>query len=45
MVLFRPSVEFVVQVVGELARVEGECVLLTEDEYCKTHEVRRLTKP
>ena len=33
--LFRPSVEFAVRVVGELARAEGECVLRTEDEYCK----------
>ena len=34
--LFRPSVEFAVRVVGELARAEGECVLRTEDEYCNT---------
>ena len=32
---YRPSVEFAVRVVGELARAEGECVLRTEDEYCK----------
>ena len=30
--LFRPSVEFAVRVVGELARAEGECVLRTVDE-------------
>ena len=32
---FRPSVEFAVLVVGELARAEDENVLRTEDEYCK----------
>ena len=35
MSLLRPSVEFAVQVVGELAQAEGECVLRTEDKYCK----------
>ena len=33
--LFRPSVECAVRVVGELARAEGECILQSEDEYCK----------
>ena len=33
--LSRPSVEFAVRLVGELARAEGECILQTEDEYCK----------
>ena len=34
-VLFRPSVEFSVLVVGELARAKGKRVFRTEDEYCK----------
>ena len=33
--LFRSSVEFAVRIRGELPRAEGECVLQTEDEYCK----------
>ena len=33
--LFRSNAEFAVRVVRELGRDEGECVLRTEDEYCK----------
>ena len=40
---FRPSVEFAVRVDGEQARVEGECVLLVEDEYC--NHTRRGSDP
>ena len=40
--LFRPSVEFAVRVVGELARAEDECVLRTEDEFLQTHEVNTI---
>ena len=43
--LFRPSVEFAVQVKGEQARAQGKCFLRVEDEYCNHTRSKRSLSP